>query len=49
VEKGLAEGPRDCALRCEAVNCTFATADERYGPADGQFIAIVVALPNARR
>lgn len=27
--EGLAEGPRECALHCEAVNCTFATA---HGP-----------------
>jgi polyhydroxyalkanoate synthesis repressor PhaR len=26
MENGRTEGPRECALHCEAVNCTFATA-----------------------
>jgi polyhydroxyalkanoate synthesis repressor PhaR len=50
---GLAEGPRECALRCEAVNCTFAPADARHAPADAQFIGPFigtdVALPNSHR
>jgi polyhydroxyalkanoate synthesis repressor PhaR len=37
---GWTEGPRECALRCEAVNCTFATADGRHAAADGQFIGV---------